>query len=82
MKRIVIYDNEEINLPRNSHIIEEKDKPITHKVPAILLVFPWVSSAPKSLAIPKSEIFGFISLSNNTLLHLRSRCMILRRESS
>ena len=53
-----------------------------YNVPATRLVFPWVWSTPKSFAMPKSAIFGFISPSNKMLLGLRSRWIILGRESS
>lgn len=53
----------------------------TYYVPTTLLVFAWIWSSPNILAIPKSEIFGFIAESRRTLLALRSRCMILSLES-
>lgn len=57
------------------------DKKITYKVPTTLFVFPSDWSPPNVLAIPKSDIFGFISLSRRTLLAFRSLCMILNLES-
>ena len=53
----------------------------TYNVPTTLVVFAPVSSPPKLLAIPKSEIFGLISLSNKTFSALRSLWIILSRES-
>lgn len=60
----------------------EVERNIAYYVPAILVVLPCVSSTSKSFAKPKSEILGFISSSNKMLLVFRSRCIILRRESS
>jgi hypothetical protein len=49
----------------------------TYKVSAIQFVLPRLSSIPKTVAIPKSEIFGFISASKRMLLALKSRYMIV-----
>ncbi|GER53364.1 tyrosine-protein kinase Fyn [Striga asiatica] len=43
-------------------------------VPTTRLVLASVSFPPNILAMPKSDIFGFRSLSSNTLLALRSLC--------
>jgi hypothetical protein len=44
----------------------------TYYVPTTLLVMASVWFSPKLLARPKSEILGFISLSNKILLAFRS----------
>ena len=59
-----------------------KLKECTYYDPTILAVLVPFSLPAKILAIPKSEIFGFMSESNNTLLGFRSLWMILRQESS
>ena len=55
---------------------------MTYNVPTTLLVLASSCLLPKILAVPKSEIFAFISSSNKTLLAFKSLWMILRRESS
>lgn len=55
---------------------------ITYYVPTTLLVLASIWLPPKILAVPKSDIFGFISSSNSTLLAFKSLWMILSRESS
>jgi hypothetical protein len=57
------------------------DVECTYYVPTTLFVSASIWSTPNSLAIPKSEILGFISLSNNMLLALRSLWIILSLES-
>jgi len=52
-----------------------------YSVPTTLLVLAVASSPPKILAVPKSEILGFISLSRRTLLAFRSLWIILNLES-
>lgn len=52
----------------------------TYNVPTTRLVFPLVSLSVKILAMPKSDIFGFMSLSNRILLVFKSRWMILNLE--
>jgi hypothetical protein len=52
----------------------------SYYVPTILFVFWSVSFMPNILASPKSEIFGFISLSKRMLLALRSLWMTRKRE--
>jgi hypothetical protein len=53
----------------------------TYYVPTTLLVeSPSVSFELNIFASPKSEIFGFISLSRRMLLGLRSRCTTSNRE--
>ena len=54
----------------------------TYYVPTILIVLASIWLLPKILAVPKSDILGFISSSNNTLLAFISLWMILSRESS
>lgn len=54
----------------------------TYYVPTSLLVFASSWFPLKILAMPKSDILGVISLSNNMLLALRSLCIILNLESS
>ena len=49
----------------------------TYYVHTIRAVLASASLLEKILAIPKSELFGFISLSNNTLEAFRSRWVIL-----
>ena len=51
-------------------------------MPTTRLVFAWFCPISKALANPKSDILGFISLSNRTLLALRSLWITLSRESS
>lgn len=51
-------------------------------VPAIRLVFASSSSFAKILAMPKSEIFGFIPSSNKILLGFKSLWMIVNLEYS
>lgn len=53
----------------------------TYYVPTTLLVFASIWSSPNILAIPKSEIFGFIAALSRTLLAFRSLWMILSLES-
>lgn len=61
---------------------ELKEMPMyTYYVPTIILVFTWAWLPLKILAIPKSEILGFISSSKRMLAALRSRWMMLSRES-
>lgn len=50
-------------------------------VPITLVVLAKICSPPIALAIPKSEIFGFILPSKRILLALRSLWMILSLES-
>jgi hypothetical protein len=53
----------------------------TYYVPTTLcVVFRSVLFELNIFASPKSEIFGFISLSKRMLLGLRSRCMTRNRE--
>lgn len=54
---------------------------VTHYVPTTIFVSASVWSLPKLLAIPKSEILGFISWSSKMLLALRSLWIILSIES-
>uniref|UniRef100_A0A0A9GAG0 Uncharacterized protein n=1 Tax=Arundo donax TaxID=35708 RepID=A0A0A9GAG0_ARUDO len=51
-------------------------------VPTTRPVLTSLPSSSKILAMPKSEILGFILLSRSTLLALRSLWMTLRQESS
>lgn len=61
------------NTKMKTHLISlRKAHPVYTYVPTTLLVFASVSSPPKILAMRKSEIFGFKSLSNKMLLTLRS----------
>ena len=53
----------------------------TYYVPTTRLVLSWCSLPPKILAIPKSDIFGFISTSSRMLLGLRSLWIIVVLES-
>ena len=53
----------------------------TYVVPAILVLI-WVISSGKSLANPKSPIFGWKSLSRSMLLALISLCTICGTSSS
>ena len=53
----------------------------SYYVPTTLCVFAVVSFPPKILAMPKSDIFGFMSISSKTLAALRSLWIILSRES-
>lgn len=55
---------------------------ITYYVPTIRPVFASSSSFLKNLAIPKSEIFGFIWWSSRMLLAFKSRCTIVQFEYS
>lgn len=50
-------------------------------VPTTLFVLTSFSLPPKILAMPKSDIFGFMSISNKMLPALRSLWMIVNRES-
>nr|CAB3447695.1 unnamed protein product [Digitaria exilis] len=54
----------------------------TYYVPTTWPVFTSLLSSSKILAMPKSEILGFILLSRSTLLALRSLWTTLRHESS
>ena len=54
----------------------------THYVPITRLVFAWFWPFSNDLANPKSDILGFISSSNKTLLALRSLWITLSLESS
>lgn len=49
-------------------------------MPTIRVVFDSATLELNILAIPKSEILGFIWLSKRTLLALRSLCTTHRRE--
>lgn len=53
----------------------------TYYVPTTLFVFASFWFPPNILAMPKSEIFGFISSSNRMLLAFRSLWIILSLES-
>ena len=53
---------------------------ITHYVPATLFVFTSESFGPNILAILKSDIFGFISISSKMLLGFKSLWIILNLE--
>ena len=53
----------------------------TYYVPTTLVVSSWIWSPLNIRAIPKSEISGFSSVSNKTLLVLRSLWIILNLES-
>ena len=53
----------------------------TYYVPTTLVVSSWIWSPLNIRAIPKSEILGFSSVSNKTLLVLRSLWIILNLES-
>ena len=53
---------------------------LTYYVPTTLLVFALDSFCPNILAMPKSDIFGFISSSSKMLLAFKSLCMILNLE--
>ena len=53
----------------------------TYYVPITLVVLSWIWSPLNIRAIPKSEIFGFISSSKRTLLVLRSLWIILNLDS-
>ncbi|KAG5620503.1 hypothetical protein H5410_005721 [Solanum commersonii] len=55
--------------------------PNYYNVPTTLFVMAPVSFPPKLLAMPKSDIFGFISVSSKTLLGLRSLWIIRNLES-
>ena len=55
---------------------------VTYYVPTMWLVFASSSFFLKALAIPKSDIFGFISSSNRMLLAFRSRWIIVEFEYS
>ena len=50
---------------------------ITYYVPTILIVLASIWLLSKILAVPKSDIFGFISPSNNILFDFISQWMIL-----
>lgn len=50
-------------------------------VPTTLLVFASIWSSPNILAIPKSDIFGFIDASSKTLLAFKSLWIIFSLES-
>ena len=66
-----------------SHFMEIKcHEENAYYVPTTLLVLASIRLPPKILAVPKSDIFGFISSSSNTLLAFISLWMILSRESS
>lgn len=54
---------------------------VAYCVPAIVEVFTVVWSTMTSFANPKSAILGFISLSSKILLDLRSRCIMVSKES-
>lgn len=66
----------------NNNLQRVDMKETTYYVPTTLSVLASSWFPPKILAVPKSDIFGFISLSNKTLLAFISRWMILSRESS
>ena len=55
---------------------------IAYYVPTILTVLASIWFLPNILAVPKSDIFGFISSSKSTLLAFISLWMIFSRESS
>uniref|UniRef100_K3ZYM1 Uncharacterized protein n=1 Tax=Setaria italica TaxID=4555 RepID=K3ZYM1_SETIT len=52
----------------------------SYYVPTTLLVLASVMLEPKILAMPKSEILGFNSLSSKMLLAFKSRWIIRTRE--
>jgi hypothetical protein len=54
---------------------------VTYYVPTTRLVFAWSWSLLNILAMPKSDIFGLMSLSNKMLLALRSLWIIVNLES-
>ena len=54
---------------------------VTYYVPTTRLVFAWSWSPQNILAMPKSDIFGLISLSNKMLLAFRSLWIIVNLES-
>ena len=58
------------------------NKHFTYYVPTIRPMFASCSSFLKILAIPKSDILGFISLSSTMLLAFRSRWIIIKFEYS
>lgn len=61
-------------------IFSRKNCKHTYYVPTTVLVVAWPCSPVKILAIPKSEILGFICSSNSTFAALRSRWTTLSRE--
>ena len=65
----------------NNWICHRSNKQITYYVPTTLLVLAWSSLPWKILPIPKSEILGFSSSSNNMLLGFRSLWIIFSLES-
>ena len=74
--------NNENNEYWKKEVLYSIKRHFTYYVPTIRPVFASCSSFLKILAIPKSDIFGFISLSNKMLLALRSRWIIVKFEYS
>ena len=61
------------------HVFKEY-KNMTYYVPIILFVLAWESLSLNILAVPKSEIFGIISLSSKMLLVFKSLWIIFNLE--